>query len=119
MAAYALTLAIIFVMVMLLFIFAGLYGPVVPTIGATIIGVGLICVILLLPVLLLCWGAKSLLRRKPWQTGIFSILLYSSLFFLLGTGRLPNGIVVTSALAILSGILLVVRWRYVFIQRQD
>lgn len=124
-AAYALFSAIVLVCVMGLFIFAGLLGVFFgraadPTANpaAAMIGAGIICVILFPGVLLMIWGAESLLRRKPWQTGVFFSFLCCYLFLLFRAGP-PKGMVLMSALAFLSAILLVVRWKRVFIQRRD
>jgi hypothetical protein len=119
-AAYALTSAIALVAVMVFFIFAALLSAADPTTNpaAAVIGAVIICAILFLGVLLMTWGAKSLLRRKPWQTGVFFILLCSYFFLLFRAGP-PRGLVLTSALAFLSAILLIVRWKGVFIQRRD
>ncbi len=122
-AAYALTLAITLVGVMGIFIFASLLAPFFGadlTIPGAMIGAIVICVILMLPVFILFWGAKSLLRRKPWQTVVFFIFLCSCLALLFRVGQpLPGSLVLMSALAFLSAIVLVVRWKRVFIQRQD
>jgi hypothetical protein len=125
-AAYVLNLATAAIIVMGVFAFAGvlsLFGHVAdpaahPSTRDIVIGTAIICVLLIIGVLLLLWGAKAILRRKPWQTGMFLVLLSCCLFFLFRAGP-QGGFTLVSVLALVSVALLVLHWKRIFVQRRD
>jgi uncharacterized membrane protein len=123
-AAYALSLAAGAIIVLLVFASVGIFYNQLADPAAhvsmqdIVIGTAIICVLLMMVVVVLIWGAKAILRRKPWQAGMFIILLCGCLFLFFRSGP-RAGFTLTSALALGSVAVLVIRWKPIFVEKRE
>src|ERR1700730_514718 len=95
-ASYAFNLAVGALIVLAVFAFVGIFYNHIAEPAAhvstqeIVVGTNVICVLLMIAVAVLVWGARALLRRKPWQAGMFIILLCGCLFLFFPL-RSPGG----------------------------
>jgi hypothetical protein len=123
-ASYAFNLAVGALIVLAVFAFVGIFYNHIAEPAAhvstqeIVIGTTVICVLLMMAVVVLVWGARALLRRKPWQAGTFIILFCGCLWLFFRSGP-RAGFTLTSALAAASVALLIFRWKRIFIEKRD